>query len=203
MKPINERMTIPEMIIYTAKFMFERELTDIAGGNISVRNGDTVYMTPTLAGNMWHWDIGADDVVVGSMSKLDELKKHPRFTREGLSHLSILEAFPFVGAVIHAHPKYILPFVAHSKPLPAILNASMKFGDLKYHKEAPAYSQEQADYIVDALKGQEERMKSKVAAVLMPRHGIIVAGGDIITALDCLQRINTNAFSVLAQKWIE
>jgi L-fuculose-phosphate aldolase len=79
----------------------------------------------------------------------------------------------------------------------------MKFGDLKYHKEAPAYSQEQADYIVDALKGQEERMKSKVAAVLMPRHGIIVAGGDIITALDCLQRINTNAFSVLAQKWIE
>ncbi len=195
-------MTIQEQIIYSAKFMFDREIIDISGGNISVREGDTVYMTPTLAGNQYHWNIDPEDLVIGSLSKIEELKNHPQFTREGLSHLTIYQAFPFVGAVIHAHPKYILPFTAISKPIPAILSASKRFGELQYHAEAQAYSQEQADSIVQVLMGQENRMKEKAAGVLMPRHGLIAAGGDLMTVLDCVQRMNTNAYAVLAQKWI-
>jgi len=202
MEKIHERMTIQEQIIYSAKFMFDREIIDISGGNISVREGDTVYMTPTLAGNQYHWNIDPEDLVIGSLSKIEELKNHPQFTREGLSHLTIYQAFPFVGAVIHAHPKYILPFTAISKPIPAILSASKRFGELQYHAEAQAYSQEQADSIVQVLMGQENRMKEKAAGVLMPRHGLIAAGGDLMTVLDCVQRINTNAYAVLAQKLI-
>ena len=84
-----------------------------------------------------------------------------------------------------------------------MLNSSKSFGTLEYHGEAPAYSQEQADLIVGMLKGKEENMKTKAAGVLMPRHGVILASPDLITALDCLQRMNTNAFSVMAQKWID
>lgn len=203
MKPITERMTKPELIIYAAKFMFERELTDIAGGNISVKEGDIIFMTPTKAGNQYHWDLGVEDIVTGSLSAVDEMKKDPRLSNEGLSHLAIYQAYPFVGAVIHAHPKYILPFTAQSKPIPPILNSSKSFGTLQYHPEAPSYSQEQADLIVDMLKDKEEQMKNKSAAILMPRHGVILASPDLVTALDCLQRINTNAFAVLAQKWID
>lgn len=202
MEKLAERMTIAEQIIYTGKFMFARDLTDISGGNISVREGDVVYMTPTLAGNQYHWDIDPVDIVVGKLSQEQELKAHPKFTREGLSHLAIFKAFPFVNAVIHAHPKYILPFTAFSKPIPAILNAAKRFGEMPYHAEAPSYSQEQAEAIVDVLKGQEDRMKEKAAGVLMPRHGLIAAGGDLMTVLDVVQRMNTNAFAVLAQSWI-
>ena len=203
MKSIAERMTLPELIVYVSQFMFENDLTDIAGGNISARDGDVLYMTPTLAGNQWHWNIGTEDIVVGSVTKIDDLKKHPRFTREGLSHLAIYKAFPYVGAVIHAHPKYINPFVAQSKPIPPLLSASKHFGKLTYHPEAEQYSQDQAEKIVEVLRNQEERMKKKAAAVLMPRHGLIAASADLMTALDCVQRMNTNAFTVLAQKWIE
>ena len=203
MKSIAERMTLPELIVYVSRFMFENDLTDIAGGNISARDGDVLYMTPTLAGNQWHWNIGTEDIVVGSVTKIDDLKKHPRFTREGLSHLAIYKAFPYVGAVIHAHPKYINPFVAQSKPIPPLLSASKHFGKLTYHPEAEQYSQDQAEKIVEVLRNQEERMKKKAAAVLMPRHGLIAASADLMTALDCVQRMNTNAFTVLAQKWIE
>ena len=203
MKPINERMSIPELIIYVSKYMFERELIDPAGGNTSARDDINVYMTPTLAGNSYHWDFGVEDVVVGKVDHLQEMKSHPSFSREGLTHLAIYEAFPFVKAVIHAHPKYILPFTANSTPIPAILNASKVFGTLQYHAEAPAYSQEQADLVVEILRDKEEIMRKKAAAVLMPRHGIVVAGCDLMTTLDCLHRMNTNAFSVLAQKWIE
>jgi len=203
MKSIAERMTIPQLIVYVSKFMFENDLTDIAGGNISARDGDVLYMTPTLAGNQWHWNIDTDDIVSGPVTKIDDLKQDPRFTREGLSHLAIYKAFPYVGAVIHAHPKYINPFVACSKTIPPMLSASMQFGELQYHAEAAHYSQDQAEKIVDVLKSQEERMQKKAAAVLMPRHGIIVASMNLMTALDCVQRMNTNAFTVLAQKWLE
>jgi L-fuculose-phosphate aldolase len=46
-------------------------------------------------------------------------------------------------------------------------------------------------------------MKKKAAGVLMPRHGIIVVSADLMTALDCVQRMNNNAYTVLAQKLLD
>lgn len=203
MKPIKEKLSTPELIVYAAKYLFKREIIDIAGGNISAKEDDMIYMTPTLAGNQYHWDIDPEDIVMGSMEGLETLKKHPKFTHEGFSHLAIYEAFPFVGGIIHAHPQYINPFVAQSKPIPPLLNSSKRFGVLQYHEEAEPYSQDQAEKIVKVLKNQIERMKTKAAGVLMPRHGIIVASGDLMNAIDCVERMNNNAFTVLAQKWID
>ena len=42
MKSIAERMTIPQLIVYVSKFMFENDLTDIAGGNISDRGANVL-----------------------------------------------------------------------------------------------------------------------------------------------------------------
>jgi L-fuculose-phosphate aldolase len=184
--------------------MFDRFLTDAAGGNISLREGDKVYFSPTLAGANYHWGIGGEDVVFGDFNDLDALLDHPRFTREGFSHIAIYKAFPYVKSVLHAHPKYLLPFIAGSKPIPPILNSSKYFDNMQYHKEAPPYSQEQADDIVRIMKTQEDLIKEKAAAVLMPKHGIILASAsDMMVTLDCLERINNNAFAVLASKLIE
>jgi L-fuculose-phosphate aldolase len=38
------------------------------------------------------------------------------------------------------------------------------------------------------------------AAVLLPFHGIFVAGKNLDTVLDTLERIDTNAWCILAQK---
>lgn len=202
MKPISERMTIREQMVHCARFMFERDMIDISGGNISVRDGEDIYMTPTYAGYFHHWNIDPNDIVLGNINKIEELKKHPRFTREGLSHLAIYLVFPKVKAIIHAHPKYVLPFVAQSKPIPPMLNCVKHYGVLQYHEEAVSYSQDQADKIIKVLKTQEERFDNKGAVVLMPRHGLIAPGPDLLTVLDNVQRINNNAFVVLAQSWI-
>lgn len=204
MKSLIDRLTSSELIVYVAKYMFDRDLTDAAGGNLSMREGETVYFSPTLAATNYHWNIGAEDVVIGSMKDLDSIKAHPRFTREGLSHIAIYKAFPYVQSILHAHPKYVNPFVASSKPIEPMLNASKHFGTLQYHEKAESYSQDQADKIVKVLQEQEDRMKKKAAAVLMPKHGIIVASANnILVTLDCLERINNNAFTLLAQKWID
>ncbi len=190
--------SIVEQICYVGRVMFERNLTDIAGGNITIRDSDTVYCTPRYAGNQWHWQLNPENIVVGPVLT-DELLSNLSFTREGLSHLAIYRAFPFVRAIIHAHPRHVLPFVAFERPLFPVLKATRKFGTLKYIGQAPNFSQEQADDIVEKMRGQEELMHQSAAAVLMPQHGIILAGIKIMDVLDSLERIDTNAYCLITQ----
>jgi L-fuculose-phosphate aldolase len=190
--------SIAEQICYVGRVMFERKLTDIAGGNISIRDSDTIFCTPRYAGNKWNWQLNPENIVLGPVLT-DELLGTPSFTREGLSHLAIYRAFPFVRAIIHAHPRHVLPFVAFERPLYPVLKATRKFGMLKYISQAPNFSQEQADCIVENLRGQEELMQQSAAAVLMPQHGIILAGVKIMDVLDSLERIDTNAYCLITQ----
>jgi L-fuculose-phosphate aldolase len=190
--------TIAEQICNIGRLMFQRNLTDIAGGNITIRDGDHVYCSPRYAGNHWHWQLEPEDIVVGPVLT-DELFSDPAFTREGLSHIAVYRAFPFVRAIIHAHPRNVLPFVAFERPLCAVLKATQKFGTLKYINHAPNFSQEQADSIIDNLLGQEELMQKSGAAVLMPQHGIFLAGVEILDVLDSLERIDTNAYCLITQ----
>ena len=43
----------------------------------------------------------------------------------------------------------------------------------------------------------------QAAAVLLPRHGIVVAGKDLLAAADALERIDWNAYCLLAARWLE
>jgi L-fuculose-phosphate aldolase len=191
--------SIKEHIALAAQLMFERYLTDLSGGNISVRVGDEIYCTPRYAGTKWHWKLCPEDIVSGPIST-DDLLANASFTREGKSHLHTYRNFPEAKAVIHAHPPHILPFVSVSKPIPPVLRSTTKFGSLEYIVDSEPYSWEQAESIVEHLRGKEELMKSSTAGVLMPRHGIFLVGQDLDVVLDTLERLNTNAYCVLAQR---
>ncbi len=195
---MKDRKTIPEQIAYVGQLMFQRQLTDIAGGNISVREGNTIYCTPRYAGSLWHWQLSPEDIVIGPVDT-DDLLENPSFSREGLSHLCVYRAYPEVHAIIHAHPLFILPFCAAEKPIEPVLLAAEKIGCVPIIPHAPQYSQAQADHIVASLKGKEELLKSFAAAVLLPQHGIFVAGKDLWSVLDALERISINAWCLIAQ----
>ncbi len=61
------------------------------------------------------------------------------------------------------------------------------------------FSREQGEEIVTRFRDKEEVMKSFGAALLMPKHGVFIAAPTLAKALDCLERMDTNAWSVLAQ----
>ena len=92
MKSIPERLSPEELIVYTAKFLYERNLTDVAGGNISLRVEDRLYLSPTLAGNLYHWEIGPEDIVVGTVENMEEIK---RIEEKGTKSIQ-LEKPPFI-----------------------------------------------------------------------------------------------------------
>ncbi|HQY90726.1 MAG: class II aldolase/adducin family protein [Caldilinea sp.] len=189
---------IPEQIIYVARRMFERRLTDMAGGNISVRAGDQLFVTPRYAGSKQHWQLATDDILCGPIAG-DELFQNPRFSREGKAHLAVYRAFPDVGAVIHAHPFHVLPFCVAGRSIEPVLEATQKFGVTPVVPFAPAHSADLARHVVESLRGREANIRKQAAAVLLPKHGIIVAGLDLWAAIDAVERIDWNAWCILSQ----
>jgi L-fuculose-phosphate aldolase len=191
--------SIPEQICEAGRIMFDRHLTDMAGGNISARVGDTVYMSPRYSGSKFHWNLNPEDLVSGRWDN-DEISQNPNFSREGWSHLYIYRNFPKVQAVIHAHPIHVMPFAAMCIPMEPILEGNQKFGVIELTKAAPGHTRELAEHVVAALQGKEDKMHKQAAVVLIPYHGVICVGEEFFLALDALERIDTNAYCLLARK---
>lgn len=193
-----QTQSIPEQIVCVARLMFERRLTDMAGGNISVRDGDRLFITPRFAGSKQHWRLSPDDILCGPITG-DAIMQQPRFSREGKAHLAVYHTFPDVGAMIHAHPFHVLPFCVAGRSIEPVLEATQKFGLTPVVPYAPAHSENLAHYVVDGLRGRETSIRKQAAAVLLPKHGIIVAGLDLLAAIDALERIDWNAWCILSQ----
>lgn len=195
-----ELQPTPETICYVGRLMFERKLTDIAGGNISCRDGDRMYITPTGAGQKWHWDLAPEDILSAPV-ETDDLLQNPAHSLESISHLLIYRAFPYVQAIVHAHPIHVLPFCAAVEPIPATIKAAQVYGDrFTFIEDTPSYSREQGEQLVEKLAGLEEQMQQFAGVALLPKHGIFVAAPDMNRAIDCLERMNTNAWCYIVQK---
>ena len=190
--------SIADRIAYVGRLMFERRLTDTAGGNISARDGDLMFITPRYSGSKRHWQLTAFDILSGDY-RSDDLLGHPMFSREGKAHLQIYREFPDVGAVIHAHSFHVLPFAAAGRAMEPVLEGTRKFGTIPCAHAAPAHSSELADNVVEALRGKEPNIRTQAAAVVLPQHGILVAGKDLFAAVDAVERIDWNAWCILAQ----
>jgi L-fuculose-phosphate aldolase len=190
--------SLPEVLCNTGKIMFAKRLTDLAGGNISIREGERIFMSPRYAGQRYHWDLPVDALVEGKWTD-DEIALHPDFSREGWSHLYIYRTFPEVQAIIHAHPFHIMPFCAFGVSIEPVLEGTQKFGIVEHCEPAPAHSKVLGEKVIAALKGKEDAMRKQAAAVLIPSHGIILAGNDMDKTLDALERIDVNAYCLLSQ----
>lgn len=193
---------VREQLSYIGRLMFERRLTDTAGGNISARQGNRIFISPKYSGSKCHWQLDPEDFIEEEIGS-NEVLNHPMFSREGKAHVAIYLNFPDVQGIIHAHPFHILPFCAAGKTIEPILEQTQKFGVIQLVKAAPAHSAELAENIVAGLRGQEKVIQTQAAAVLVPQHGIIVAGKDILAAVDALERIDWNAWCILAQRLLE
>jgi L-fuculose-phosphate aldolase len=193
---------LSEQIIEVARLLFERKLLDIAGGNVSARSGSTIFMSPRYSGGLQHWQITPEDIVSGELGS-PELLSHPRLSRESKVHLAVYTHYPFVNGIIHAHSMHVLPFVAAGKAIPLVLEQTEKFGAVEPVPAAPAHTNELAENVVAGLRDKESNIRKQAAAVILPRHGILVAGKDLLAAADALERIDWNAWCVLAMRWID
>jgi len=188
-----------KLIAKVGGLMFERNLTDLAGGNISIRVGENILMSPSYAGTYQFWDIEPEDVLVLSRDG-EKMEGKGKISRESPTHLKLLNHFyPFAKSVIHAHPLNVQVFSSAQMEIPPVVEGNVRYGVIKLAKFASggSHSHELAENILEAFKGQEKLIEEYAAAVLAPWHGIVCVGRDIQAVLDTIERIEINARCIL------
>lgn len=191
-----------EQLTYVGRQMFARKLTDAAGGNISVRVGDVFCVSPSLAGQKRHWQLEPEDVLIVDKDH-NILEGDGKLTREFNVHFGLHETYGDYGtAVIHAHPEHLMVFAALARSMPAVIEATRKFGETPSVEFAPAHSEELAQNVVASMQGREWRISKHAAGAIAPWHGLFLMGKDLLAAFDAVERLNNNAYIIMMGQMI-
>ncbi len=191
-----------ELIARFTKDLYDRRLTDTSGGNVSIRVGDVVLMTPSLAGTLFHWNLKPEQILIFD-TKGNKLEGEGSLSREAKVHFSLYdEYYPDGTAVIHAHSLNVLVFCAAVQPMPPVLYNTKKFGVIPQVVDAASGSQALADNVVAGMRPQRSGISKGAAAVMAPRHGLFVMGKDLYTAFDSAERVDINAYCIIHGKML-
>jgi len=186
MNDVDSERAAREAIVATARSIFERSLTHGSTGNISVRVGDRILVTPTGSSL---GTVGTDE-----LSVIDLHGRHldgARPSKEAFLHAAVLRARPSATAVVHTHSTYsaAVSCLAGLDPADALppLTAyfAMRIGRLPllpYH--APGD---------DSLELLAESTAKDNLALLLSNHGPVVAGSTLGGALDALEELEETA----------
>lgn len=193
---MHEIQAMRQKITVIGRMLFDRQLTDAAGGNISARVGERICITPRFAGQKHQWQLSPEQVLVFDLEG-NQLEGEGIASRESKAHFRLYRDFPDCTSVIHCHPRNVLVFCAHDQSILPVIEATWKFGEIKVVPFAAAHSQALADYVAGAIQGQDARIRKHAAAVMARWHGLFVAGKDLDAAFDAVERIDTNARIIL------
>lgn len=174
-------------LVGTAKQMSALGLTPGMSGNVSVRHGDAMYVTPS---GMPYSDLVADDIVrVEHDGSLRPGQRTP--TTEWRLHQDILGARQDVHAIVHTHSLFCTTISMLRRPIPAVHYMVVLAGsdDIPCAEYATFGSAELALKAVTALRGG--------SACLLANHGMIALGETLPKALRLAAEVETLA----AQYW--
>ena len=182
-----------------AKLMFDRRLTNAAGGNFSVKvDENRILLSPSMMSEDRHCDIKPEDFLLIDYDQ-NILEGTGRLSRETLMHVLILKNFKEIGSGIHAHPFYCMPYVAFGKPIPNVTEATMGRGMVGVIPWKQAYSDELSEGVYEYWEEHRELAVKKPIAGIMQYHGIVCSGDTIYKAYSMLERIECDAFCNLSK----
>jgi len=163
----------PAALVAGGRRLAERGLVCGSVGNLSVREGDRVLVTPTR----FPYEAMTEDDLVSVDLDGERLEGRHAPSRELALHLAIYRARPDVAAVVHAHGPHAVAWSFLGEPLaPAIEEAEYYgVGPVGVSDPAPAGGAELGAAAVAALRDS--------AAVLLARHGAVSVAADLDRAL--------------------
>jgi L-fuculose-phosphate aldolase len=193
---------IREEMAVVAKNMWDRRLTNAAGGNFAVKVDDNrILISPSLMSECFHCSIKPSDMLLIDYD-LNLLEGTGKLSREGLMHMLILKNFKEIGCTIHAHQFYCMPFVSQAKPIPNVTEATLGRGYVGCIEYTKAYSPELSQNVYDYFEKNRELAEKKPIGVILPLHGVVVSGPNIYMAYSMLERIETDAFCTITKNCI-
>jgi L-fuculose-phosphate aldolase len=168
-------LDLRQSIIDQCRAMNASGLNQGTSGNISVRFGDRMLITPSA---IPYAEMAPDMIVSmpieGDASKWEGPKKP---SVEWPFHRDILKARPEIGAVVHTHSTFATILAIARKPIPACHYMIAAFGghDVRVCDYARYGTQGLSDNVIQALEGR--------SACLMANHGMIATGPNLDKAM--------------------
>ena len=161
-----------QSIVETMRSLLSLGLSQGTSGNVSVRWGDRLLVTPS---GIPAEQLSPDDLVEMDM---DGGYGHPLApSSEWRFHRDILAARPEIGAVVHAHPPYATAFAICGREIPAVhyMIAMAGGANIRCAPYAP--------YGTQALSEHALRALDRRSACLLANHGMIATGPNLAKAL--------------------
>jgi len=150
-------------------------LSQGTSGNISVRHGDRMLISPSATP---YETMRPEDVATMPVHGEYGAWTGPlRPSTEWRFHLDIMRARPECGAVVHGHPTFCTALAIARRPIPPChyMIAAFGGGDVRCAPYATFGTQALSDHALRALEGRN--------ACLLANHGMIVAGPSVARAM--------------------
>ena len=154
-------------IIQTCNNLYDKGLASGKSGNVSLRMGEYIGITPTLKSLN---GLNEEDIVLVDLNN-ETLTKGKASSETGM-HLEIYRKRPDVNAIVHTHSPYATGFAFSDKKLKRLEG----FGEIKHpfiasiEYEKPG-SAELADKASEALKNED--------VLILKGHGVICLGESL------------------------
>lgn len=191
-----------EEMCVTAKNMWERRLTNAAGGNFAVRVDDNrILITPSLMSERLHCCLQPRHILLIDYEE-NLLEGDGKLSRETDMHVMILSRFENIRATIHAHPFHCMPYIAYGKPIQNVTEATMGRGVVEVLPWTKAYTPELAQKVYGYFDSKRELAEKKPLGVIQEMHGVVVTGPDLYMAYSMLERIEADAYCGIAKSLI-
>ncbi|MCZ7571346.1 MAG: class II aldolase/adducin family protein [Ardenticatenaceae bacterium] len=185
------------LMVEVAHLLYDRYLTNSAGGNISCRVGDHVFVSPRYLGSKYRWRLTEEMVVVLDREGQALAGDARSISRESKMHFACYHTFPEINGVVHCHPRYLSVFAAAGRPLVPTNEYTEKFGTVEVVPPLPSHSQALADHVVAALRPRQEQLKKHGLGLILAWHGMVTVGRDLADAYDTLERLEWSAHTLL------
>jgi len=194
-------VTVPNdprpLMVEIAHLMYDRLLTNSAGGNISCRVDDRIYITPRRLGSMHRWQLREEMVLVFDADQNPVEGDAALVSRESAMHFACYRHFPEIHAVIHAHARYLSAFAAAGQPVVPTNEYTAKFGIVEVVPPVPSHSEALADAVVEMIRPRREALQRNGLGLILAWHGAVAVGRDLADAYDTLDRLEASAHTLL------
>ena len=172
-----------EQVASVMRRLYRQGLTTCSGGNVSLRCGDVVLITPsgTDKGEITAGQIGA--VTISGENLAPDL----RLSIETEMHLEVYRNRPDVKGIVHAHPVTASAFAAMDAEIDTRLTAETwhVLGVPVWAPYALMGTKELAQIV-----GQAARQGN---AVIMENHGVLTMGETLFRAFDRMELLEAAA----------
>lgn len=176
------------------KRTYDRGLTTATGGNISMRIGNVMLITPSGKDKA---SLSAEDIAEVSILDGANLTPDKRLSIETGMHRAIYLARPDVSAIVHSHPVYSSLFSASDEAIDTCIIAESYYllGDVVKVPYALMGTEKLAANAARCVAGGAN-------AMLLENHGAIALGRDLMSAFDRLECLEQAARLTFLSKTI-